>query len=471
MTYAPEHAEEIHVVSLLERLFPILAQSYKSNLDDLYRETSGGSGELANLRWQNDHFGSRLFFRLDFTLPTLCVLSESLSRFKKLNPYPITVADAKYHAELAIIPVYLANLNMISCIKLWNKQAAGYFAPSSSPLRGPNIFWRFDHTGSAPAEYSSLNFVLRRGALEGNLSDSFRTSLLNYFQNGFWSLPKPGFTCCAHIIHSHDNITCVLKAAKTIYIIKRLHKESREELVPGSGSRQTVQRIELEAMGRDGCLTPITVYVPTDVVERILELGPDPVDIIMNGLVYERKDKVQRDNLRGLNLLSVCDLLRSDADLSKAVVGLLAAERFRSSDSIGYIGSASEFKPEVERIKRLLANRCSYITSDVTLAFDEILQKLFPVVVRNGESIYFAHPAVLSALLSLGLEDAIEEMNSTTLVAFLDLLDRLRSDKLTYFLPQMEYFRKLKVRHSELLHVLQATLASICLSQKLAKYF
>lgn len=471
-----ERMEEIHLFPLLETQFPWLAKSYRENLAFL----SAKAANHPNLLWYNDDSG-RLFFRVDLNLPALFILSEPLSRFRAYKQYILPIdEERRFYANLGIIPVYFANLNRISCIKFWGSQASDFFAPYSQPLRrDEDVVWRLDPAPSSPAQFSSMNFILRQGATENEVSPSVRAALSDYFKYAFWSFPRLGFACSAHIIHSRENINHILKVAKSVYLIKEIHESRNERLAPYYWAR--VQRVELEVVTQHGGPKTFWAYLAKDVVEKICaetKTG-SAHNLLINGLVYEFKDKVQRPS-DGLRLLSVvADFLPTDLELFKTLTALSAVERFRrNTETLGPIGLISELRADIEMRYRPFIRRTEYSTSLFSMLggpIEYILNELFPIVVSDGEQVFFVHPAILGGLIELGMTDALEAKDVLTLVSFIRLLEKMRAGKSSPMNLRLsdegEYFRKRGVSFPDLLQVLLSVFWWIRLSKLLCEFF
>ncbi len=169
--FAQKRFEEVHLLPLLAQQFPDMAESYMNNLKALLANADLSSA----LRCYRDN-STPVFFRFNMQLPAFFLLSEPLSRFQAFKQYVVPMNDEhKFYASLGIIPVYFANLNRISCLKLWGNQAIGFFTPYSQPLRQQNeSIWQFGIGTDNPSEFSSLNFVLRNGADERKVPDLTR---------------------------------------------------------------------------------------------------------------------------------------------------------------------------------------------------------------------------------------------------------------------------------------------------------
>ncbi len=453
----------------------MMAKSYRENLVAFSKRAE----TCPNLQWYEDAFGP-LFFRLDLDLPSLFILSEPLSRFKAYKRYIVPIdSERSFYADLGIIPVYFANLNRVSCVNLWGSQAFGFFAPYSQPLRGDeDVIWRLDPVADNPAQLSSMNFILKQGATENEAHDVIKAALSDYFRYAFWSFPRPGFACCAHIIHSRENINHILKVAKSVYVIKDIHEPHVEWLAPYYNA--WVQRVELEVYNRSGGSKAFWAYMAKDVVQKIESerRSRKPSDILINGLIYGFKDKVQRPT-GGLRLLSVvADFLPTDVELFKTLAGLSASERFCNTGTLGSVGYISELSAEVSRRYRPFVRRASYEASFFDILgspIEYIIDELYPMLVHEQGQVFFVHPIILSALLELNQESIIEDRDTSALVKFIRLLEKCRSEGQELwtlrFTDEAEYFKKRGVDFSDLRRVSLSALRGIQLSKLMSECF
>ena len=473
--FAQKRLEEVHLLPLLAQQFPDMEESYKNNLKALLQNADLSSA----LQCYKDSF-TPIFFRFNIQLPAFFLLSEPLSRFKAYKQYIIPKADEhKFYASLGIIPVYFSNLNRISCLKLWGNQAVGFFTPYSQPLRQQNeSIWQFGVGTDNPAEFSSLNFVLRNGADERKVPESIREAVLNYFQYGFWSFPRKGFSSSAHIIHSRENINHILKVTKGIYIVKHINEAQQERLAPDYWG--WVQRVELQAFNWRGDSTTLSVYLPTDVVKEIWnEIEEErKSELIINGLIYDFRAKIH-DESEKLRLLSVtAGFMATDIELIKTLTGYCAAEKFYfNKETLGAIGTISELESSVLHkhapFARKIEQACTMLGS-VDDPIQYVMDELYPMIVRQEKNVFFVHPVILSALAAFGQYDLLRDRDKIFFVNFIHLLEQLKASRnfqALRFTDDTEYFKKIGVDFSNLCSILRIALKTIILSKRLNEFF
>ena len=387
--------------------------------------------------------------------------------------------EHKFYASLGIIPVYFANLNRISCVKLWGNQAVGFFTPYSQPLRQQNeSIWQFGIGTDNTAEFSSLNFVLRNGATERQVSDSIRKAISIYFQYGFWSFPQKGFGSSAHIIHSRENINHILKVTKGIYIVKNIYEARQERLGPDYWG--WVQRVELQAFTERGESITVSVYIPIDVIKEIWnEIDEEQKsELIINGLIYDFRTK-SHDETEKLRLLSVtAGFMPTDVELIKTLTSFTAAEKFYlNKKTLGLICTVDELKIAVNHKFAPFARKIEYfcsMLSSVDQPIQFVLDELYPMIVQDKQDVFFVHPVILSALTALDKCDCLKDKNKVILVNFIRLLEQFKTARefqTLRFTKETEYFKEIGVDFSSLCIALRLALKTIILSKLLDEFF
>jgi hypothetical protein len=454
-----------------------MARSYSEKIGCISEaEENGSIPNSPALHWCTDGEGHK-FFRLDLDLPALFMLSEPVSRFKAYRQYVIPLAEErKYYADFAMIPAYFGNFNRMTCIDLYGDQAAAFFAAGSRPLGGPKeIFWRFEPSGSVPAQFSSMNFVLKWSSREGELPESFSSVLSLYFQYAFWVLPGRGFASNAHLIHSRDNISRIMKVAKSLYIVREIGEVHVERIAPYYSAQ--VQKAGMDVITNSGEVRRVSAYLSKDVAERLRAHDSGAGGTLINGVVYEFKDKVPRAQ-GGLGMLSVVeDFIPTDYDLFRTLAGMSASEMFRrNTATMGEIGNCDELKRRIAwRYRRYIRNAEveGTLLSRIDRPVEYLVDSLFPILIRDGDRVSLLHPIILSALLSLGLEKVIEQHEAGALIAFVHLLQKMRTEKPVRlrFSEEAQLFKCMGVDFSVLLRAAYSAFCGIQISRLLAEYF
>lgn len=474
MSGSQKNFEENHLLPLLSQQFPDMAESYKNNLKMLV------ANSYSALFRCYTYDSVPVFFRFSIEQPAFFMLSEPLSRFQACKQYSIPVNDEhKFYASLGIIPVYFANLNRITCLKLWGNQAVGYFTPYSQPLRQQNeSIWQFGVGTANPSEFSSLNFVLRNGADERKVPDPVRNAILTYFQYGYWSFPKKGFGSSAHVIHSRENINHVLKVTKGIYILKYIHEARKERLAPDYWG--WVQRVELQGFNFRGEPVLLSVYMPVDVVKELWnEIEEEKKsNLIINGLIYDFRAK-SHDESEKLRLLSVtAGFMEDNIELIKTLIGYCASEKFYTNrETLGLICTISQLESYIHYMQtpfsRKMTQTCTMLGM-VDQPIQYMVDELYPMIVQKEKNLFFVHPAILGALTALGQYDFLRDRNKDILVNFISLLEQFKKSRelsVLRFTDEAEYFKKIGVDFSSLCTALRLSLKTVTLSKLLNTFF
>jgi hypothetical protein len=453
-----------------------MAKSYAEKIGAISAVTENSSfPNYPNLHWCADGEGHR-FFRLDFDLPALFSLSEPVSRFKAYRQYVIPISEEKkFYADFAMIPAYNSNMNRLTCIDLYGDQAATFFAAGSRPLQGADkVCWRFDPSSSSQAQFSSMNFILKWGAVEAQVPEAVSSAVSMYFQFAFWVLPRPGFASNAHLIHSRDNISRIMKVAKSLYIVRKIGEVHPERIAPYYTT--LVQKVDMEVITNSGDVRPFSAYLAKDVVESLNSHNQGNKGLLINGVVYEFKDRVQRPG-SSFGMLSVVeDFLPTDYDLFRTLVSLTASDMFQSNGAtLGLIG-------RVEDLERCVGEKYGQYMRNVEIEgtllsrlehpIDYQVDSLFPLLIRTGAQVIFVHPLVISALLKLRLASVLEKHETPVIAAFVSLTQRMKTEKPSRlrFTAEAELFKGLGIDFAELLPVAYSVFCGIQISRVLADY-
>ena len=94
-------------------------------------------GRLPKLLWKNNADTQQpVSFRTKFDSPIYFVLSHPISRFRRTEEkYGILWSgDEEFCAKVALIPMYLVNLNTYSVFKQWKHGAKLFFDPTAEPI-------------------------------------------------------------------------------------------------------------------------------------------------------------------------------------------------------------------------------------------------------------------------------------------------------------------------------------------------
>ena len=423
---SPGSYQEYRLINLLDEFDEEMAESYLNNVSRMMDEMEK-TGGFRNISWIRGREGEPLAFRAGFDTPVFLMISHPISRFSKLEKYRIYGEERQLCLNLAIVPAYLATLDVYTVVKLWNEGAKRFFSPTAEPIpEREEIFW---HITPSPrgAQFSSMNFLLKHQADIRPAPTSLREILRDYFRYVFWSFPQRGFSCSAHFVNDSRHIHTMLKNAKTIYGFEKVYDDTM--LVPAKGRyhEMEIQRIDLWGLQSENShykLVPVKAVLTKDIARDIQDFQGR---FFINGVVAEFR---RRGETRFNTLTIVAEYGVNDIELQQAVIGQVVSERFKSGNSLAYIGSVPEIKRDVDGIVRLLSRR---VRIGHTLAegiknartrFDMALSWLHPVVVVDNNDVMLFHPFVLSSLYQFGVLDRVMSYEGG-LANALRLLDRI----------------------------------------------
>lgn len=380
-------------------------------------------------RWLTDRDGNLIGYRVNLKTVSYFILSHPISTFNRLDPYWVGYNEAKYCAKLGMIPAYLVNLNRFTLLKMWGETAKGIFSPTAEPFpREGYVHWKLipSKIGQS-AELSNMNFVLKRNSeirlYEGNACDS----LEDYFTFGFWAFPQRGFSDSSIIINDERNVHMVLKASKSIYIPEETYsskmdlgreKDVEVQMATLWGLTKTFSNYELHKINN---------VVLTKNVAPSFEEEETQGQFCINGIVSEFRKRERR--FPTLTTVALYEI--SNIELLMSIIGMVVSERFYVGESLANVGSFEEIKKESEQILGVLLGKA---TLDKTLGdgisdqFYTSLEYLNPLIITDGNNVFFMHPSVFVALLEGGLYYRLKK-DKESLICVLKLLDIMAKTK------------------------------------------
>jgi hypothetical protein len=412
MSHSPY--QEYNLLNLLYEFNHGMYVNYRNRLEG-FSEITKSLPNPPLLDWRYDRNGQPLFFRMEFNTPLHFMLSHPICRFKAPEDYPIRRGDHTLCLKLAIVPAFCVTLNAFTVIKLWNQGAIALFSPTSDFLAEDKVFWEIpspsQHLGP---QYSSLNFILRYGADPRTAPTHYKDIMEMYFRYGFWSFPRPGFSCCTHMIHGSDHISTILKVAKSIYALGETFEE--EIRIGFNEFRATMIRlIGLTKRNGQFRLSDTYAVLTYDVareIERFRGRG-----FFVNGVISE----FRRRSGGFYTFTTVAELGYADLDLIKSVIGMVVADRFQRGDSLTSVGTMEEVRTETEElIERLWpAGQLTTPTMADGLKdlFENALLDLRPIIMNDGEEVLFIHPNLFSCLTEFDLFGRLRRIENGLLYA------------------------------------------------------
>ena len=466
--------QEYRLINLLNEFDEEMAESYVNNVSLMMDEIEKIGG-FRNISWIRSRKGETIAFRASFDTPLFLVISHPISRFSKLEKYRIYGEERQLCLNLAIVPAYLATLDVYTVVKLWNEGAKRFFSPTAEPI--PEREEEFWHIIPSPrgAQFSSMNFLLKHQSSIRPAPTSIREILRDYFRYMFWSFPKRGFSCCAHFVNDSRHIHTLLKNAKTIYGFEKVYDDTM--LIPTKGRyyEMEIQRIDLWGLQSQNShykLVPVNAVLTKDVAQDIQDFQGK---FFINGVVAEFR---RRGETRFNALTVVAEYGVNSIELQQAVIGQVVSERFKSGKSLSYIGSVPEIKQDVDEIVRLLSQkvRIGHTMAEgiknARTRFDLALSWLYPIVVVDDSDVMLCHPFVLGSLCQFGLFDRIMRYDGG-LANALRLLEKIPDSTYEELRrsPEARFFRGKGMLVDLVIKVLQSSIDWIRFSKILKRIF
>jgi hypothetical protein len=376
---------------------------------------------LPNVR-QIEERTQLLGFRIEMGTPTHLVLSHEISRFKSDKKYRIFQEEQTFVTKFGQIPVYLASLNLFSVLKVWGERAKQMFSSLSRPLPDEgSAVWELN-PDSGHAEYSSMNFVEVSHAEEKMVTKPLAETMRKFFVYGFWDLPERGFACSPSILHDDTSIRTILKTAKGPYALGEIHEEHFRK----GHVDLNIRVVQLWGLIRNNgtySLAPFSAWLTHDIADELANVSPENRYSIVNGVVQEFRRRSAE--IRPTTLTVIGGYGVSPLELAKVFIGLITTERFHDDISLSEAGYVDELQTEFRRVCSLFKNRVgggSRLLEETATLFTQGVQALYPVVVQDGQKLFFVHPYLMSALSKYDLETRIAS-DQKALISFLKLLD------------------------------------------------
>ena len=434
----PSPPEEFHLLPILSKFDGFMANSYLHKLQAFKHVTS--SLDFPSLVWEHDDAGQPLFFRAEFDNPLYFVLSHPLSRFSALKDYRIRRGDFTLCLKLAFVPAFCLTLNTFTVIKPWSKGATDLFSPTSDFLTEENTYWELPSVskGLRP-QYSSMNFVLKQSS-EPRLAPTHYGEIMDmYFKYLFWSFPKPGFSCCPHMIHGHEYVSTLFKMGKSVYAVG----ETFEKDIAIGFNRWRGSVVRLTGLTKqDGQFRIATTdaVLTVDISEELDKYKGE--DYFINGIVSE----FRRQSSYFHTITAVAELGYADIDLVKSVIGIVVADRFLSGHSLASIGTTDEIRREVEEILSIVWQAGRLTTHTVANGLKNLFERAFldlaPVILEDEGKVLLLHPYLFSCLTEFDLFGRLQRIEKG-LIYVLRLLEKIRRSPANYRnMPETKYLKE-----------------------------
>jgi len=463
------HDEEHRLLFLLGEFDSSLAKDY------LYRVLARGSSksmESLNPRWiESRKTGKPIAYRIQLQTSCYFILSHPISRFRRLEPYWVGYEDAKFCAKLGLIPVFMVNLNKFTLLRLWGEMSKKLFSPTAEPIpKEGYVHWKIEPADSrAPCrlpELSSMNFVLKQNADVKVHEGESCEYLENYFTFGFWVFPEKGFSDSTVIISDSETVRLVLKAAKSIYLLKEIYTKPMELGLENNVPVVMASLLGLNKEQNQYRLQKIENVVLTKDVALSLEEERNRGRFLINGIISEfRRRERKFPTLTAVALYEV-----SNFELYNSLIGLVVSQKFENTDTLSMIGKVQEVKEETEQILELLLREAPL---DRTIAdsfpdlFSLSLRSLSPIVITDEADVLYMHPSVFVALLEYGRIDfKRKQKDLVSVLRLLDMIPKLTREEILRS-EESDYLRKRGLFPERILSCLKPAVEQIYLARLL----
>ena len=435
--------EENHLINLLSAFDKTLALSYLAKV-------KGASDEIDKKGlWEvlqpikDQVLVDPIAFRIDLTEPTFVLLSHPICRLRARVPYAKQIEWERFFVtQLGIIPIYLVNLNFITVLKLWGDDAS--LASSSEvekELEKGDILLELS-PAPKPAQYSSMNFVLRYNAPLNKAPQELLEPFEMYYRYLFWAFPGRGYTLSSHFLHRRTKITSFMKVTKSLY---RISSIGNPTWVRVEGQSILCRHIVLTGFdfADDGIrvVRDIRAKIPEEIAQELEK--KDPTAIFLNAMMTELKSELGTVNL----LSNVVDIGEDSYDLTRTIMGLVAAQLYHETERPAFICSVEEFRKVT---LRYLTELFRHIRLPVTLAdsidcFELALRALYPFIFADGEKIYYTHPLIIGFLARQQKLQLVDISSSSLLTDLIRLVEKVHdqsgSSMQVYIDPTMDSFK------------------------------
>ncbi|MCP8318003.1 MAG: hypothetical protein H3Z51_14270 [archaeon] len=442
--------EEYHLMKLLKDFDTVLALSYLAKVKSATQliEDKGLSGALDPI--EDGVLVDPIGFRISLREPAFIMLSHPICRLRAKVPYPKQIEWERYFvAHLAMVPIYLVNLNVITVLKLWGEDSSSVVSkPFQDELDKGDLLLEL-LPSSQPAQYSSMNFVLQYGATKYKAADELLEPIRKYYRYGFWASPGKGYTFSSHFLHRRSKVTCFMKVTKSLYIVNSVGNNKRIYI---EGCSVDCKKLDLIGFTfRDGeihVVSGIEAFAPVEAIED-LEQKKDIRKCFLNAMMIELRSEHGK-----LNLLSdIVDIGESSFDLIMTLLGLQISQLYSDSDRPCHVCGVDDLrKSTVSLFKEISKHIDLPVTiSDSTDSFGLAFCSLYPFLVVSGKHIMFTHPMVIGFLAQQGKLNLLDFNNCQLLLDLLDLLEKIHATKRQmdiYLDSRMDMFRGISKRDS-----------------------
>lgn len=432
---------ENHLSLLLRNFNNNLYLSYMSKLNSLAPKLRDNDIR-SEIEFVKSHdLAGDIAFRMEFGFPVFVMLSHPICRFRSRRNYPIR--EGTYIAQMGLVPVFFSSLNIMTVMILYDERTEGFFSPISSPLSDTEIIcWELPES-VRPATYSSMNFLLQNGSEARIAERYYGEACVKYFNFGYWAAPMPGFIPSTHFLHGRKQVTCIVKVAKSLLTVEEIGLK-RTVNIEGHGIE--CRNIRLNILSeKDGTyfFKRYDALIETEFAER-LEKEKRVRSGFLNAMIAELQYTGGRKEWM---LTVIADYGDSYFQLLQSLIGIVAYKKYYPGDRLSYIGTMGELREKVfdafvdiRRKIQLPTTVSDYVES----SYDFALSSMFPMIVIDGQSLYYAHPLLLGFIKKWNLFGSDDKANREMLVQLLKLLDKTADGTYmkVFLSEEAEFFQK-----------------------------
>jgi hypothetical protein len=380
-------------------------------------------------------------FRIAFEFPVHIMLSHPICKFRSRKNYP--VREGTFIANMGIVPVFFQSMNMMTVLLLYNERTEDFFSPMSSPLSDTEtVCWELP-AASRQAEFSSMNFILQNGSDAEVAAKEIAEVCKMYFDYGYWPAPLPGFVPSTHFLHSRQRITSIVKVTKSLYVVEEIGNV-RHLVIEGHSIE--CREVMLKGLAEENgqyFFKHIYALMDKEEAEQIEAQGR-----LGNGFINAMVAELRRTaGARDLILTLIADYGNSYFELLQSLIGIVASKQYYNSDSVAKIGDVGALREGVYEafidIKRHIKIPRT-VSDQVENSFEIAVKSLFPILVIDGNKVYYTHPMLIGFFKKWKLYGPDQDKNKEALIHLLRLIDKIPGGRYSeiYLGEDAEYFQR-----------------------------
>ena len=314
--------------------------------------------------------------------------------------------------DVEYVPCYIMNLNRVALAKFY--QSAGEYSRI-----GSGLFIKLDFSGGKRAELSSTNIFLPGGA-EEHVQDLGQEAIRKCLEHCWWHLPAPKDAedmSCMHNMpyHTSQSIKGIIQLRKTILRVIKIHRQDERSIMPGRRGTNCIHA-DVALLVDDGK----RIFSEKRAILISTGLSP-PVkeDELVNAIIAThniRPPKVFMVIGRAAQAMQPMDMRPV---FSLAVWKILQHRGVRSSLTV-----VEDMDEIVARVSDLLQSNAyesdvfypGFVWKFTRSNAKKAVSELFPLYVREGNSVYHLPPAVIS-FLATSIPSLLSKAESVSAIA------------------------------------------------------